>query len=529
MVRGIKRRARRFHRSKRGVIALLFAILLPAIMGLMAVAVDLSQFLVMKQQLVAAVDAAALDVGNSPALSDADATAEAQAFIAANYPAVSRVGTLTSMSVTRTTSTVAITANATMNTSFLKIIGYNTLDVVVGALISVKQSKLELVLVLDNTGSMSNLYGGMSGIEGLKTAATTLVNTLFANDPTLRYVKIGVVPFTAAVNVGTQYANASWLDAAGAGSLTRENLNVPNGQGLIWLANKLTNVHWGGCVRARTEPYDVQETTPAAGSPETLYTPYFAPSEPSGGYVNHYLSDGTFPNGTTAADKQWSIAKYTNGSATGLPTSGPNYSCVIQPIIRLTNNQTSILSEINSMTASGSTVIPVGLMWGWHVLSPNGPFGDAVAYTDTDTIKAIILVTDGQNDVQGTSTSPTNGFNKSHFSAYGYLANRNNSHLNIYALPNNLYGIEDQANYNLDLKETQICNNIKAVTDVHGNAGRVVIYTVGFGNSINSRSLSLLQQCASSPSNFFYNPTSESLITTFQQIAIGLSQLRVSH
>jgi Flp pilus assembly protein TadG len=514
--------------SERGAIAVLFAIMLPPILGLMAIAVDLSQYLVMKQQLTAAVDAAALDIGGSPDLSDAAADAEAKAFIAANYSSSSsRVGTLQSVSITRTASSIVITARAIMNTSFLSIIGYNTLDVVVNAQISLKQSKLELVLVLDNTGSMSNLYGGMTGIQGVKTAATTLVNTLFANDPTLRYVKIGIVPFTAAVNVGTQYASASWLDAGGIGSMTRENLAVPNGQGLIWLANKLTNVHWGGCVRARTEPYDVQETAPAAGSPNTLYTPYFAPSELSGGsYVNHYVTDGTFPNGYTTAQKQNSIAKYTNASASGLPTNGPNYNCALQPIIRLSNNQTSILTEINSMTASGATVIPAGLMWGWHILSPNAPFGDGMPYSDTDTLKVIILVTDGQNDVQGTSTSPTNGFNKSHFSAYGYLSG---PHLNIYPLPNSLNGVEDQANYNLDLKETQICNNIKAVTDASGSPGRIRIYAVGFGNSINNSALTLLKQCASSASNFFYNPTSESLIATFQQIAVGLSQLRVAH
>jgi Flp pilus assembly protein TadG len=505
---------------------MLFGILLPPILGLMAIAIDMSQFLVMKQQLIAAVDAAALDVGNSPTLSDDEATAEAQAFIAANYPAASRVGTLTSVTVTRTTTTVAIAANATMNTSFLRIIGYNTLDTAVSALISVKQNKLELVLVLDNTGSMNYTYGGMTGTVGLQTAARTLVNTLFASDPSLRYVKIGVVPFTASVNVGTTYSSASWLDAGGAGSLTRENLNVPNGQGLLWLAGKLTNASWGGCVRARTEPYDVQETAPTASSPETLFTPYFAPSEPSG-YYNHYLSDGSFPNGTTAAQKQYSITKYTNGSVSGLPSLGPNFFCTIQPIIRLTNNQNAIINEINAMTPYGPTAIPTGLMWGWHLLSPNGPFGDGVAYSDTDTIKAIILVTDGQNDVQNSaSTTPTNGFNKSFFNAYGYLSG---PHLNIYALPQSLYGIEDQAAYNLDLKEIQLCDNIKAVTDVHGHTGRIQIYAVGFGNAINSRSLSLLQQCATSSAHYFYNPTSESLIETFQRIAIGLSQLRVSH
>ena len=72
-----------------------------------------------------------------------------------------------------------------------------------------------------------------------------------------------------------------WIQA-GAGTLTRENLNVTNGQGLISLAAKLKNATWGGCVRQRTEPYDLEDVAPAAGTPDTLFTPYFAPSEPQG-------------------------------------------------------------------------------------------------------------------------------------------------------------------------------------------------------------------------------------------------------
>jgi Flp pilus assembly protein TadG len=507
--------------DERGVIAVLFAILILPLMTVMAIAVDLSQFLVMKQQLRSAVDAAALDIGQQPALSDAAATSEVQAFISANYPALSAIGRLQSVTVTRAATSVVITATASMNTNFLQIIGYSTLGVTVSSQISANQNKLEVVLVLDNTGSMNNTYGSMSGIRGLKAAAATLVNTLFANDPTLQYVKVGVVPFTATVNVGAQYAAASWLDTAGAGSLTRENLNVPVAQNLIQFATKLQNARWGGCVRQRAEPYDVQDVAPDASFPETLYTPYFAPSEPSGLY-NHYLPDGSFPIGTTQAQIQYSVTKYTNGFVQNLPDYGPNFDCTVQPIIRLTNDKTAILNEISAMTAYGATVVPAGL----NLLSPNGPFGDGVAYTDIQTIKAIILVTDGQNDVQlNGSASPTNGFNKSVYNAYGYGSG---PHLNILSLPASKAGVQDRSNYNIDQKEIQLCNNIKGVTDAYGSPGRIKIYAIGFGSSTNSSALTLLSQCASSSSNYFYNPTSDALIATFQKIAIGLNQLRIS-
>ncbi len=521
----IDEKARGFGADRRGVIAILFAVMIVPIMTAMAVAVDMGQFLVMKQQLRAAIDAAALDIGGQPALTDAAATTEAKAFIAANYPALTKVGTITSITVTHTSTSVVIAANATMPTNFLQIIGYTKLDVSLNSTIAVKENYVELALVLDNTGSMSTMYGGMTGISGLKTAAATLINTLFAGDPQGKYVRIGVVPFTASVNVGTGYASSSWIDQTGQGSLTREYLNIPAGKNPTYLNGLLKNVSWGGCVRQRNEPYDVQDTDPTNNPPNTLFTPYFAPSEPSG-LDNHYLSDGAWPNGTSQATIQSDIAKYTNATVTSPSSSkGPNYNCPVQPIIRLTNQSSALLTEIGNMVASGSTAVPAGLMWGWHLISPNGPFGDGAAYSSSNTVKVIILVTDGQNSLQGSSVYPTNGFNKSQYSAYGYLSG---PHLNIYALPNNLVGSEDQANYNLDVKEAQLCANIKAVTDAGGNAGRIKIYAIGFGNSINSSALTLLQSCASGSSYFFYNATSEQLIATFKNIAIGLSALRVA-
>jgi Flp pilus assembly protein TadG len=542
-------------REERGIIALLFAILILPLLTVMAIAVDLSQFLVMKQRLQSALDAAALNVGQSPTLSDADAATQAQAFISANYPSLSGIGALTSVTVTHTRTSTVVTATASMNTNFLQIIGYRTMGATVSSQITANLNKLEVVLVLDNTGSMSSTYGSMSGIAGLKAAATTLVNTLFANDPTLQYVKVGVVPFTATVNVGTQYASASWIDNSNAAnSMSQENLSVPTGTSVITFARNLATAAgksswaWRGCVRQRTEPYDVQDVAPTTSYPDTLYTPYFAPDEPdccttlsnsNTLFYNSYLSDGTstcrsgrtYPYNSTADERavQRCVSKYSSPSVK--TADGPNSICTSQSIIRLTNDKTAILNEINAMSAGGATVVPVGLMWGWHLLSPNGPFGDGVAYSDTETIKAIILVTDGQNDVQLSSngvlaTGPTNGFNKSVYNAYGYGSG---PHLNILSLPANLVGVQDQSNYNLDQKEAQLCNNIKAVTDANGTAGRIQIYAIGFGTSINSSALTLLSQCASSPSNYFYNPTSQSLIATFKAIALGLNQLRIAH
>ena len=564
MFHTLRKQLASFRRDAHGIVLILTALLILPFVVLLGVAVDIGHLLVVKNQLAAAVDAATLSAAKNPTLTTPQAQALVQAFVNANFPSQNNI-TVSVLPIQRANNNmqVDVTATATVNTYFAGVIGYNTLSTTIHSQALGAQNHLEVVLVLDNTGSMSSMYGTTTGIQGLQNASTTLVNTLFANDPTGQYVKIGVVPFTDTVNVGTQYATAAWIDNSNrAGSMSQENISVPTGTGLITFASNLASAAkqsswtWGGCVRQRTEPYDVEDVAPSTSTPATLFTPFFAPDEPdaykttgqgtkktysddcsSGStFYNSYLCDKTCWQGTSTAQEQADqkcVTKYTtspqaSGVQASAGSSGPNALCTKQPIIRLSKDQSAILAEINAMTAYGATVIPAGLMWGWHLISPNGPFADGVAYSDSTTIKVIILVTDGFNDVQlssgsGVPTTTSNGFNKSIYNAYGYGSG---PHLNLSAVPNGVN--EDQPDYNLDLKLTALCNNIKAVTDANGNPGRIMIYAIGFGTSINSHGLSLLQQCASSPSTYFYNPTGDQLNTTFQNIALGLNKLRLS-
>jgi len=357
------------------------------------------------------------------------------------------------------------------------------------------------------------------------------------------------VPFTAAVNVGTQYSTASWIDSGGAGLLTRENLSMPAGKGLLSLFGQLSNLSWQGCVRQRNEVvngvtvnYDILDVSASATNPETLYTPYFAPDEPDVGWFwNSYLGDGTCSvpnrwNPTTAQERQDQscIAKYPGGrvwNPQGTSTGfAANLFCPVQPVLPLTNDQSAILAEVQAMTANGNTVLPSGLMWGWNVISPNGPLVQTdsngntypVSYTDTQTIKAIILVTDGDNNV---TSGGGNNFNGGYYSAYGYPSG---PHLTIYSVPqtSQWQGIL-QAEYNLIQKTLNICNNIKAVQDQNGNP-RIIIYTIGLGDSISTTGQLVLQSCASDPTKYFANPTTDELVSTFQKIAVGLNALRIA-
>ncbi|MGO9483326.1 MAG: pilus assembly protein TadG-related protein [Rhodomicrobium sp.] len=602
MFRSVWAKLSAFKAGTRGVVLYLVALLIVPFVVLIGVAVDMGQLLVAKNQLSSAIDAAALDIGANPLLTQAQAQTQAQAYINANFATQYPNATLTSFTVTLPqaqasgsclANSVCITASLSVNTSFLQIINYNTLTTTVSTQVTSAANKLEVVLVLDNTTSMNSTYGSMTGMAGLRLAATTLVNTLFAAPNAQQYVKVAIVPFTTAVNVGTQYANASWIDNTnGAGSLSQENINVPTGTSLITYATNLAAAtgnsvwKWGGCVRQRTEPYDLQDVAPASG--DTLFTPFFAPDEPdccstpgntTTFFNNSYLAEGPahsyqgppyseyvtatkactgtakwpYTDPTTESNVQLCTGKYTTStkamSNTGSPQpyqttngyQGPNMNCTVAQIIPLTNNQSVLLNEISAMTGSGNTVIPAGLVWGWHAISPNvapvvfpGNAYQPVPYSDTSTIKVIILMTDGQNDVwKGSVGSYTwngsagsyNGFNGSVFNSYGY---GNGPHLSTPTIPSSLQSTQDQPDYVLDQKEIALCNYIKAVTDANGKPGRILLYAIGYGDVINNSSLQNLQGCATSASTYFYEPTADELVTTFQNIAVGLSQLRIA-
>jgi hypothetical protein len=80
--------------------------------------------------------------------------------------------------------------------------------------------KVEVALVLDNTGS--TVQNGSPKLDNLKTAATSLIDQLAAAATNPDQVKVGVVPFSMTVNVGSKYATAPWIDATGASPVNGE-------------------------------------------------------------------------------------------------------------------------------------------------------------------------------------------------------------------------------------------------------------------------------------------------------------------
>jgi hypothetical protein len=174
------------------------------------------------------------------------------------------------------------------------------------------------------------------------------------------------------------------------------------------------------------------------------------------------------------------------------------------PLQRLTTNMTSVKATIDSFVATGNTNIPLGLVWGWHTLSPTGPFADGVAYGTPKVRKIIILMTDGQN-----TSSVTSNTNQSTYSGLGYIWQ------NLLGMTS---GSSSARTARMDQRLAALCTNIKAQN--------ITIYTVRVEDT--SGSSSLLQTCASSPDKFYDVQTASQLNATFEAIAGSIDDLRIA-
>lgn len=500
---------RRFQRNDSGNIAVIFALALIPLMVAVGCAVDYSRAVSVRTALLDSLDAAVLAVGSRANLSDDEASKSVKAWLDAhmsNSLASSwKLDSLTQAS----DGTIDAHASATLQLAFGALLGKDTLTVTAANQAKRSRGKIELVMVLDNTGSMEG-----TKLTNLKKAAKALIGTLEDSTANSQDLKVGLVPYTMTVNVGPQYRNASWITGSMPSQYGADIFNA-SGTDRFRMFSQM-GVSWAGCVEARPSPYDVTEAPPSSSTPATLYVPYFAPDEPdttrgqscSGqGYCNNYLPDVT--NSSDWRTRQGYQQKYISAPRRGTNPIGyqfgPNAGCEIQPLTRLTSDMSTFKSAVEDMVAGGDTDIRAGVMWGWHVLSPNAPFGDGVAYTNHEWTKVMILMTDGQNH-----NVVVDDNNESVYSGIGYLWQKR---IGITS------GSLNQRIDKLDERLAQACANAKA-------AG-IVIYSVILKDRTVDQST--VRNCASSPDKIFDVENASGLTEAFENIGGSISHLRLSH
>ncbi|MGD9846357.1 MAG: pilus assembly protein TadG-related protein, partial [Variibacter sp.] len=228
---------RRFCADRKGKVAILFGLCVIPVMGLVGAAVDYSRAACVRTAMQAAADAAALaaarDVANQ---SQTQIAAYAKRVFDANFHRTD--ATLDSVTTTKGAKTITVAAKGTVKTTIMAILHVDEMAVGTSSEVGWGTNKIELALVLDNTGSMAT-----SGkMPALKKAATDLLNALEKASPDKDAIKISIVPFDTQVNVGTSYRDAKWIiyDA----DLDRYA--------------QTTRAAWTGCLTDRNMPADTQ-------------------------------------------------------------------------------------------------------------------------------------------------------------------------------------------------------------------------------------------------------------------------------
>ncbi len=495
-----------FARNARGNIAIMFGLTMIPLLVAIGVVVDYNRASSVQDKLGQALDSAALAVGSSIE-TDTDILEQiARMYFEANYPELAQeVGG--SLNVSITNSTISISASADVPTVLVRIVGINTVPVSASSEVTKEMTGTEVVLVLDNTGSM----GSGNKIGALKLASTELVNIAFGDQETPELLKFGLVPFSASVNIGSDKLNSGWIDTTAASSY--HSLNFNSAANVFDMYDDLQDKSWNGCVQARPAPFDTTDATPTVSNGDTLWVPYYAPDEPDSTaaseagfwYANSYVGDEEPESNLNMSQRQEKTGKY---SAEWVGSSaGPHFNCQIAPITPLTNSKQTVLSAINGMVATGSTVIPSGLAWGWRVLSPAAPYTEGKAYTDDTNTKVIIVLTDGKNDI-GSGQNALPNPNLSWYSGYGYVAQGRLGTTNMAA-----------AHTELDTRTAQLCQNIK-------DEG-ILIYTITFQLS-DGPIKDLMRNCATKVENYFDSPDNSTLQEHFQAIGKELRNLRIS-
>lgn len=322
-----------------GAVAVQFAMLLVPMAVMVFGAVDVSRASGEKARLQDALDAATLAAARSSETTDAGLKLVGDKVLVADLAASKAA--LASSSYHLEGTKIIATARATMSTTITNL--WMDGDMTVGATSEVTRSSnnIEVALALDVTGSMAG-----SRITDLKAAAKDLVDLVVQDQQTPYYTKVALVPYSAAVNVGTYAASVR-------GAVTTGTCTSP------------------GCASFKF--------TNASGSLKT-----FAISN--------------------CVTERAGAEAYTD-AAPSVAFLGRNYPssanpCLSSTITPLSTDRAALKSKIDGLSAAGSTAGHIGLAWGWYMVSPNfaslwPTASQPAAYGADRLLKVVVLMTDG--------------------------------------------------------------------------------------------------------------------------------------
>lgn len=215
-----------FLKDARGTVSAIFALSLICVMLLIGLAVDVSRAYDAESRVQTALDAAAL-AGARMFVDDSIDLAEVESRTKAYFTSRITSYKIPGLKVSQpkvvsdqSQGTVEVTVDVSIPTYFGRITNVKPhFDFSPSSKAIYKAKKVELAMVVDITGSMcttppaSTACSSAPKLDGLKTAAHSLIKALRNTTPEKGLIRVSLVPYSAAVNVGS-YQNdvtgSSW-------------------------------------------------------------------------------------------------------------------------------------------------------------------------------------------------------------------------------------------------------------------------------------------------------------------------------
>lgn len=350
-------RVRLFYRGEAGSLTI-FALCLFMLMVMVGgIAVDLMRYETMRTSLQNTLDRATLA---SASLSQ---TLDAEDVVTDYFDKAGLSDYLSGVTVDEGLNYREVVADAEAETDpfFLHLIGIDEMKAPGRSKAEQRMTNVEIVLVLDVSGSMAS----NNRLVNLKTAAKEFVQTVLAGDTESR-ISIAIVPFNGQVNLG---------------ATLRQRYNATNNPGV-------TDVN---CVDLPASVYSTTGISTALALPMTSYADTYSSTTKA----NSYYAWNDSSNATPSNANRW------------CPPSAAN------TIMMPAKSISALQNKIDGLTAIGATSINAGLKWGMTLLDPGAQSvishfvglgqvpaefdGRPFEFTDNEAMKVVVLMTDGEH------------------------------------------------------------------------------------------------------------------------------------
>lgn len=331
-----------FRRDESGVLVVFSLFFFMIILLVGGLGIDMMRSEMTRTRLQNAADNSAL------AAADLDQTLDPAAVVADYFAKSGMTQYLDSVTVTEGLGfrVVDVAVSAVMDTNFIHMVGIDTMSIAAASTAEERIDAVEISLVLDISGSM----GSNSRLTNLKVAAKEFIDTLMDTSEAGK-VSISIVPYATQVSVGST---------------------------LLAEYNATSEHSYSDCVNFETSDFS---STSLSTTDVLKRTGHF---------------------------DVWSFTDYVK-----TPVCNTDSASDIRP---LSMDRIALKAQIDSLVAGGNTSIDIGMKWGTALLDPSTQgvvtnlissgnivpefAGLPVAYGSSETLKVIILMTDGQNTSQ---------------------------------------------------------------------------------------------------------------------------------